>query len=374
MRALIVSPFAGDAAARGRLHALRAAGCTVAVAVPANWPAGAAERPTWSEDAGIRVVPVPVRGDADAATLSWSRRALRTVLTEFRPDLVQVEAEPWWPLAAQVAALTARLRVPMALLASQSVAEPRTLLERLRRGRVLRSTAGLAAINRPAARLLAKERGDLAPAIVPLQAVEVPATPPARRPHDAFTIGFVGRLVPERGLDLLFRASVRLRGDWTIQVVGTGPAQEELEQLAERLGIGSRVTWLGGLPRQRVGEIWPGLDCLVLPARTTPRWVESVGLALLEGMAHGVPVVATESGALPDVVGDAGILVPEEDPDALGLAVERLKLMPEERARLATAGRRRAMAEFTDAALARRTLAWWQEVLAARQAPATATP
>jgi glycosyltransferase involved in cell wall biosynthesis len=62
-------------------------------------------------------------------------------------------------------------------------------------------------------------------------------------------IGFLGRLDEEKGLDVLLRACVRLYGPWTLTVAGTGPEQETLEALAERLGIASRVTWLGGIPR-----------------------------------------------------------------------------------------------------------------------------
>jgi glycosyltransferase involved in cell wall biosynthesis len=169
--------------------------------------------------------------------------------------------------------------------------------------------------------------------------------------------------VPERGLDLLIRATARLRGDWSLTVVGTGPMQQELESLAEKVGIGSRVRWLGGMPRHWLDSVWPKLDCVVLPARTTPRWVEPVGQALLDAMAQGLPVIGTESGVLPEIIGDAGIVVGEDDPDVLGLALERLQTMPDEQARLGAAGRRRVMAEYVDDAIARKTLAFWRNTL-----------
>jgi len=67
-----------------------------------------------------------------------------------------------------------------------------------------------------------------------------------RRPHTGLAIGFVGRLIPEKGLDLLFRAAVKLVGRWTITVVGTGPAQEELEGLAEQLRDSDELRPLAG--------------------------------------------------------------------------------------------------------------------------------
>ena len=112
--------------------------------------------------------------------------------------------------------------------------------------------------------------------------------------------------IPEKGLDLLFRACVKVVGRWNLIVVGTGPAQEELEGLAERLGIAGRVTWLGALPRSGVEDVWSRLDCIVMPSRTTPRWIEVSPRAALDAMAHGVAVVGSAAGAIPETLGDAG--------------------------------------------------------------------
>jgi glycosyltransferase involved in cell wall biosynthesis len=183
-----------------------------------------------------------------------------------------------------------------------------------------------------------------------------------RAPHTGLALGFVGRLIPEKGLDLLFRAAVKLVGRWTITVVGTGPAQEELEGLAERLGIAGRVTWLGALPRSGVEEVWPKLDVLVTPSRTTPRWIEVFPRAPLEAMAHGIAVVGSAAGAIPEIVGDAGIVVPEEDVGALADALQRLHDTPAEHQRLGAAARQRVVDRYTDAAVARDTLAFWREV------------
>jgi len=181
-------------------------------------------------------------------------------------------------------------------------------------------------------------------------------------PHQGLAIGFVGRLVPERVLDLLFRACVSLAGKWSITVVGTGPSQEELEALAERLGIAARVTWHGALPRPAIDEVWPRIDCAVFPSRTTPRWVETVGRAPLEAMAHGVAVVASDSGVLPEVVGEAGRVVAEEDVSALAEALYGLYADRAECERLGAAGRRRVLEEFADPAVARKTLDFWGRV------------
>jgi glycosyltransferase involved in cell wall biosynthesis len=163
-------------------------------------------------------------------------------------------------------------------------------------------------------------------------------------------------------LDLLFRACVGLTGKWTLTVIGTGPSQEELEALAERLGLSARVSWLGPLPRDAVDQVWPRLDCVVFPARTTPRWVASAARGALHAMANGVTVVASDSGALPEIVGDTGKIVPEENVPALATALQELYADRVECERLGAAGRRRLMDEFSDSAIAGKTLAFWRSL------------
>ncbi len=156
---------------------------------------------------------------------------------------------------------------------------------------------------------------------------------------------------------------MKLLGRWTLTVVGSGPAQESLESLAERLGIASRITWRGAIPAEDLKNIWAGVDCLVIPSRTTPDWVETFHHPLVEAMGHGVTVVGSDSGALPELIDTAGLVVPEDDVEALTAALQHLADSPRERNRLGREARLRVMSEYVDDAVARRTLEFWEEVL-----------
>ncbi len=356
MRALLLSQVYADPASRGKLKALAGRGVAVAVAVPDRWtPPGLQTQQStgWGDDGGVRTVPVAVRGP------DWSASALRRLLTDFNPDLLQIEEEPWTPPAATAARVARKLRVPYVVLARETIPLAHGLRAGYRRSRVLAAAAGLIGVNTHAVRLAARSHPALPSRVIPQLGVSLPLAP-QRPTGGGLVIGFFGRLVPEKGLDLLFRACVKLLGRWSITVVGTGPAQEELEGLAERLGIAGRVTWLGALPRDRVVEVWPRLDCVALPSRTAPHWVEVTPRAALEGMAHGLPIVASASGALPELVGGGGTIVAEEDVSALTAALQSFHDDPEQRARLGAAGRRRIMDEFTDSAIAEKTLAFWR--------------
>ena len=368
MRAVIVSRVYADPASRAKLKALAGLGVSVAAAVPDRWspPGSQARQPTtWGEDGGVRTVPVAVRGPtAPGMDPGWSGGALRRLVADFRPDVMQIEEEPWSRAAAAAGLVARRLRIPYFVLTRESLPGRHGLLPRFRRARTLAGARGVLAANELAARLAVRDHPALPTRVIPQLGT---ALPPAteRTRHSGLSIGFLGRLIPEKGLDLLFRACVKLVGRWTITVVGTGPAQEELEGLAERLGIAGRVTWLGALPREQVEQVWPRLDCVALPSRTAPRWIEVIPRAALEAMAHGVAVVSSATGALPEVVDSAGIVVPEEDVPALSEALQRLHDDPTVHQRLGGAGRRRVMDLYTDAAIAARTLQFWREIVAA---------
>lgn len=359
MRALVVLSSAALPERRATLRALLGMGCEVTVAAGDRMDGSASV--SWAGAGGVRVLPIPVRG-SDPAEQRWKSKALRRLMTELRPAIVQVEAEPHWPVAATVTALAQRLRTPSVIVASESVPRPLSVLQRLRRRRVLRRAKGIAGINRLALELLADSTGNKPHGVLRLTPANVPLNGPALDPDRPFTVGCVGRLVPERGVDVLLRGVARLRGQWRLLLAGTGPAQEELEELAERLGIGSRVSWLGGIPAEHISDLWPQLDCLALPSRSTAHWVEPVARVVVEAMANSIPVVGSDTGAIPEVIGEAGIVVPPEDPDAVGLALERLQHLPDERVQLGLAGRRRVIAEFVPDALARKTVAFWRQV------------
>jgi len=365
VRAVIVSHVYADPARRGKLRALAGQGVALAAAVPARWSplggTGTVQTP-FSEDGGVRIVPVSAGGrDRDGAPATWRMRTLRRLLTDFRPDIVQVEEALASPVAAGVSAAAARLGIPCVVFSSEGLPRLQRFLARARRRATLARASGLIGATAQAAALARDGRPDLPWASIPQLGLDV-IRAPGVEPHPPLALGFVGRLVPEKGLDVLLRATVRLHGPWTLSVAGTGPEQEPLERLAEQLGIASRVTWLGAIPSAELAVLWRRLDCLVVPSRTTADWVETYPLQALQAMAHGVVVVASDSGALPEVLGSAGLVFREDHAESASEALARLMADAALRDRLAAEGRRRVIAEYVDDAVARKTLAFWREV------------
>lgn len=141
-------------------------------------------------------------------------------------------------------------------------------------------------------------------------------------------IAFVGRLIPEKGLDVLLEAMTKCKvagKEFSLEVIGDGPALESSRSLADRLGLGDKVTFHGSLSAPQVATILQTSHYMVVPSTGT----ESFGVVALEGIASGCQVLCSDIGGLPEAVGSAGWLFPPGSAEALqdlllGLAEESI--------------------------------------------------
>jgi len=176
----------------------------------------------------------------------------------------------------------------------------------------------------------------------------------------------VGRLLPQKGVDLLLRAVALLPSPRpSILILGDGPARGALEGVAADLGFGSSIRFLSGVQHDAVRGFMAAIDVLVLPSRTTPKWKEQFGRVLVEGMAAGCVVVGSSSGAIPEVVGDAGLIFPEDDVEGLAEALRRVLGEPGLGEALRIRGRKRVRAYYTWEAIASRINDFYARLLAA---------
>lgn len=352
MRVLFLAP---EPPSRGVLHSLVTLGVAPIVARPGGD----------SETGGlVRFERVQARGDAtDPVNLRWSRKSLRTLVRDTRPDLLHIVGDPWTPTAEAGAAAARDLKLPYALVGTSSIGGPSGITSRWQARRVRDGAAVLAGTVRSAMEHLARDASDSIPrGVVPVNGLVIPPAPPARAVPTAPTFGVVGRIVPERGLDLLLDALVEVYGEWRLRIVGTGPAQEALEAQAQRLGLAAKLEWMGGLPRQALGDFWGSIDVLIAPSRSTPTWVEPTGGVVLEAMAHAIPPVVTQCGALPDVVGVGGLIMDEDDRPALSRVLQKFVQEPGRVRTLGAAARQHAIERFGDRPVAEQMVALWGRI------------
>lgn len=311
---------------------------------------------------GYRLVVDPIRFNGNYHLHYYPR--LKKRIAEFRPEIVHIDEEPYnlatwhaWRLARSAGAKSLFFTWQNLL---RRYPFPFDRMERAVLDGVDHAIAG----SQGAADVW-RRKGYAGPlSVIPQFGVDPDLfTPPAERdPGRGLVIGYAGRLVPEKGIDLLVRAIAGLPGVWQLTLAGEGPERGALVALVKQLGLQEQVFFDGWVPAARMPAYLQQLDVLVLPSRTRPNWQEQFGRVLIEAMACQVAVVGSDSGEIPHVIGDAGLIFPEEDVAALGSHLMRLQ-DNETRLGLGRAGRQRVLARFTQTQIATQTVDVYREML-----------
>ncbi|MEM1252385.1 MAG: hormogonium polysaccharide biosynthesis glycosyltransferase HpsO [Cyanobacteria bacterium P01_H01_bin.21] len=370
-----------------KLRSLAHMGHEVTVVVPKRWnPGGVQNRiiePEPRQEGTFRIVPVANFSQNNQGLLSFGW-GIVDLLRTFKPDIIQVEQGSKSLGYAELITLNRLLGGKAKHLfftwwnLPYDVKFPLSLLE----GYNLRHTDGLVVGNQDGANIL-KQHGYQGPVrVMPQLGVDEGLFCPKQQPQlrqrlsiadSSFVVGFVGRFVPEKGLFTLFNAlSAVVDLPWTLVLLGRGPLKEELQTKAQTLGIADRIRWIESVPHDQVPDYINLMDTLVLPSETTYEfktltavgWKEQFGHVLIEAMACQVPVIGSDSGEIPYVIDDGGLVFPEGDHKALAKQLQTLIQKPQQQQQLAKKGYARAMKHYTNKALATELLAFYQELLA----------
>lgn len=306
-----------------------------------------------------------------SAHLRRYERRLRTLLAD--PwDVVHIWEEPYVAACAQVAAAAPPgARVVPATFQNivKKYPPPLSLFER----RVMSRAAGWIAFGETVHEAhAAKSLYAARPSRVIPPGVDVnrfrpnPAARAAARTRLGWTddvpvVGFLGRFVPEKGLNVLMCALERARRPWRALLVGGGPMVTHLSTFAAVHP--GRVTVLTDVAHDEVPDYLNVMDLLCAPSQTTGRWREQFGRMLIEAMACGVPVIASRSGEIRHVVSDTGLLADEADVVQWTEAIDRLLGDPDLRRDLSARGLARAHEKYAWPVVARAHLAFFEELL-----------
>lgn len=173
--------------------------------------------------------------------------------------------------------------------------------------------------------------------------------------------GYLGRFIAEKGLGILMRALEAVAEPWRALFVGGGAMEAELRSFADRHP--GRVCIVTGVAHDDVPAHLNAMDVLCAPSQTTARWREQFGRMLIEAMACGVPVVASDSGEIPHVVGDAAEVVAEDSGGEWTAAIASLLGDRERRRELAARGLARAHERYAWPIVARAHLSFFEELM-----------
>lgn len=347
---------------RERDRQLNNLGAAVTLVSPARWNEGGTVVPLDAgDDSFVEVVRTvgshPYRFLYNPLTL-WR------VLRRQAFDLIDVHEEPASLAAAeiQLIAWLAGRHPPFCLYSAENTAKryppPFRWLERI----ALRRAAAVHTCNEDAGKVLRRKsfEGTIRNLGLGLDIERfVPSV--ANGDSSKLRVGFVGRLEPHKGVAVLVDAVAKV-GRCSLEIVGDGPQRMAIARQVASLRLSPRVRLSGFIPHDQLPGVYGRFDLVAVPSVDRRGSVEQFGRAAVEAMASGLPVVASDSGSLAEVVGDAGVLVAPGDAAALGEALQRLADDPGELQRLGSLARARAE-RYSWRAIARRQLDFYREIV-----------
>lgn len=358
----------------------------VTVVVPKVWKPGGVQNKIiesqYRDEGTFKVVPVANFSQNHQGLLTFGADLI-SLLQQFRPQIIQVEQGSRGLAYTQMIVLNQLLGLKAKNIfftwwnLPYELNLPVALLEKYN----LNHSHGIISGNQDGAEIL-KQRGyQGAIKVMPQLGVDETLFTPQTQPELAaklgitsndFVVGFVGRFVPEKGLLTLFQSLVILRDKpWKLLLLGRGILKDELVKLAAENNLQDRVIFVESVPHDEVANYINLMNTLVLPSETTydfktltsVGWKEQFGHVLIEAMACKVPVVGSDSGEIPYVIGDVGLVFPEGKPQALADCLRQLIEKPDLADNLAELGYQKAMNQYTNKALAKQQFDFYQELV-----------
>jgi glycosyltransferase involved in cell wall biosynthesis len=362
-------------------------GIEVTVVVPKTWKPGGVQNKIieteYRDEGAFKIVPISNFSQNHQGLLTFGTDLI-SLLREFRPQVLQVEQGSRALAYTQLIVLNQLLGLNAKNIfftwwnLPYELKLPIALLEKFN----LNNSHGIISGNQDGAEIL-RQRGYKGPIkVMPQLGVDETLFTPKAQPElaadlgiqaDEFVIGFVGRFVPEKGLLTLLQALTKLplEKPWKLLLLGRGPLQEQLIKIASENNIQDRVILVESVPHNEVANYINLMSCLLLPSETTYQfktltaagWKEQFGHVLIEAMACQVPVIGSDSGEIPHVIGDAGLVFPEGDVQALTNYLLKLMENPEFTKEFGEKGYQKAMVQYTNKALAKQQYEFYQELV-----------
>lgn len=364
MRVLILSKANIVGIYQRKLEEIARLGVDLLALVPPSWTDERGEM--WLERAytngyKLQTLPIVLNGSFHLHFY----RELGWWMSRFRPDIVHIDEEPYNLAGWQALYHARRVGAKSVFFSWQNIARRYPPPFRWGEAWALRRADYLIAGTESAAEVWRAKGYTGSMSVIPQFGTDTDLFKPIlERPARPFTIGYFGRLIEEKGLHVLLDAAARLSGEWCLYLLGGGPLRPALEAQAARLGISERVVFHDQVASTDMPARYHEVDVLALPSLTRSNWKEQFGRVLVEAMASGVPVIGSNSGAIPGVIEDAGFVVPEGEAAALAAALERMRADSTLYADFSRKGRDRAVTHFTHARVAEATVRVYEEMLA----------
>ncbi len=331
LRVLIVSHAYVVGVNQGKLKAIADTGeVELALLAPSNWKALEWNRylPLENPYPEIRLYSAPVWSTGRVGAHLYNPWQIWQVINDFKPDLIQVEEEIFSLSALEVAMFAKLYNKPLVVFGWENQQRSLPLPRQWIRDLVMGTTNLYLAGNQDGAIVMRNWRYQGQIEIMPQMGVDTQLFTPqiVNNNQNKLNIGFLGRLVPEKGIDILLAALSQLHQQGLscrVTICGSGRSEADLKQEAERQQISEIVTWKGAVRHEEAPRELGQFDVLVLPSRNIDTWKEQFGHVIIEAMAMGIPVIGSSCGEIPHVIANPNLIFPEEDATALAAILQR---------------------------------------------------
>lgn len=347
----------------------RQMGWEIDLVIPSSWKSEYKSKVAparWKEFRGeIHTIPV---WNAGNIPLHLYRQTMVKLLRKIRPDVIYVHHEPYGLATFQLYAANRMVNCrPIGFYGAQNILKrypiPFRWLERL----VLKNSSFCFPVTEGALEVVQQKGYQDVAEVLPLALDPAtyhpkPTWAAAKRrelgiANDEFVLGYLGRLVEEKGLTAMLHATQALHGvRWRCILVGSGPYESELRDTVTRLGIEEHVLFTGFVPHEEAPGWLSLFNALILASETRPNWKEQFGRVILEANACETAVIGTESGEIGNILRNTrgGLIVSEANVAELGSAMLELATNPEKTRELALQGARSVREKYDQSYLAGR--------------------
>ncbi|MCG6138365.1 MAG: hormogonium polysaccharide biosynthesis glycosyltransferase HpsO [Nostoc sp. LLA-1] len=358
----------------------------VTVVVPKTWKPGGVQNKVittqYRDEGNFKIVPVTNFSQNHQALLTFGTDLI-SLLNRFRPHIIQVEQGSRGLSYSQMIFLNQLLGLKAKNIfftwwnLPYTLKLPVALLEKYN----LKHSHGIITGNQDGAEILQQRGYDGPIKVMPQLGIDETLFTPKPQPElaaklglksDDFVVGFVGRFVPEKGLLTLLKSLISLQNkSWKLLLLGRGELQDELIKIAKEHNVDERLIFIESVPHDEVASYINLMSTLVLPSETTYKfktltsvgWKEQFGHVIIEAMACQVPVIGSDSGEIPHVIGDAGLVFPEGNSQGLANCLWQLMEKPDFAQGIGEMGYQKVMAQYTNKALAKQQLAFYRELV-----------
>ena len=394
MRVLIVSHSSVVDVYQDKLRYIaRTPGVELTLLVPEDFNEGGRSVEAFHGHGGYDVIARPQRSLWKNRLNAFTFRGLASVFRTVKPDIVHIEEEPESLATVQLIRHALRMKKrPLIVdftwrnmevpLVSMRKYDPRRALYMLTQGMTLPHIDGIIAGSVESEGYLRRLDYNGPVRVIPQYGVATERYHPrndrtaVREQYglgngsdaDPFTIGFVGRVLKMKGLDVLIDAFAALDNHNTqLVILGSGDYVSNVRDRADALGLRERVHFISGVPAAEVPPLLSAMDVVCVPSLTTDTWREQFGRVIVEAMACGVPVIGSTSGEIPHVVGEAGLIAEEGNAAAWKDVLNRVMSDAALRDVMRASGLHHVATNYTNERIAAQITDFYADLTAARK-------